>query len=205
MKKILSLCVIIILLCSLITACGNNIPEITSTETADTETVIDTQKTAADTPTAENSNNSKASDNPETDKQDVNTELISYVGKPFSYFVEKYGWTFEDMEILNEGPPVGHYTYDGVKFTFNNLLGYDDLTEETPCTELSIRYTDLLPGIGADKLTEEMILKIFGEYSDEYKASGFLDVFYQEDTVIRFHISETGQFEEYVDIVLWLY
>jgi len=212
MKKI-SLLMIALAIFASQTACGRSYSDASTPETTLTETVTETgaetvTETVTETTTVKSNGAStkKPSENTvsnitETDVH-VNTELISYVGQPFSYFSEKFGWKLEDLDIVSEGPPVGYYTYNDIKFTFNNRLGYDDLNAETPCTGITTLYTTLLSGVGTEKLTEQNLTEIFGEYSDEYLSYGILDVYYQDDIVIRFHVNETGQLEDYVNIDL---
>ena len=189
MRK-LSILLVALLLCVAVAACqnwntpGGNTPTETPTTTAPTET----PSTAV--PTDDPLNN-------ELQGSSINNQLISLVGQPLSYFTEEFGLQLEGLEMFYEGPPVGEYTVGETTYVFNNYLGYDELTEETPCTAIHTKYTELLPGIERGALTEEILIELFGPHIEEYDNQKM----YQYDGVnMLFKISVDGNYDDVVRI-----
>lgn len=172
MKLALNL-LIAILICVSLTACQN---EVSITPTLDTTENMAETSTPATQETSLTLNTNIC----------INTELTSLAGKPFGYFKEAFGWKLSDLTVFHEGPPVGEYVVDNIRYVFNNYLGYEGLSDETPCATIIVRYTDLLRGLADGTLTEEYLIGTFGDPVMEYenrKAYRFddIDMYFESD------------------------
>lgn len=191
MKK-LSVLLVALLLCVAVAACQNgNAPgEIAPTETPTANTTTPTETPSISAPT----------DNPINEQEQsssINNQLISLIDKPLSYFTEEFGFRLEDLEMFYEGPPVGEYTIGETTYVFNNYLGYNDLTEETPCTAIHTKYTELLPDIEQGALTEDRLIELFGQHTEEYDNQ---TTYQYKGVNTHFKINTDGNYDEIVRI-----
>lgn len=191
MRK-LSVLLIALLLCAAAAACNNsNVPVQSTPIPPANTTAAPSAAPSAPVPT----------DGPETNEPEreisVNKELISLAGQPLKFFTEEFGVKLEDLEMFYEGPPVGECTVGETTYVFNNYLGYDDLTEETPCTAIHTRYTVLLPGIEQGALTEELLVKLFGPHIEEFDN---INVYQYEGVNLIFMTGEDGKYDDIVRI-----
>ena len=184
--KRLSVFLIAILLCAVFTACqqGNAPSENKPSENVPTE-----PQTAEMPPETDESTNSGQEDN------SINDRLISLIGQPLSNFTEEFGFQLEDLKIFSQGPPVGEYTIGDTTYVFNNYLGYDDLTKNTPCTEIRTKYTEILPGIEQGSLTEDRLIGLFGQHTEEY---GDEKVYQYNGVNIFFKTNADGHYDDFV-------
>jgi len=183
MKK-QSVLLLVLLICVTFVSC-RSVPIETTTEKSKT-TVSDTPRLTDETTINEQDQNIG-----------INNRLISLVGQPLSYFTEEFGIQLDDLEMFYEGPPVGEYTIGETTYVFNNYLGYEGLTKDTPCTAINAKYTELLTDIEQGSLTEDRLIVFFGQPTGEYDNQ----IVYQYNGVnIQFKINADRIYDDFIRI-----
>lgn len=135
---------------------------------------------------------------PQPPEVSINTELFFLIGQPLRYFKDNFD--LEPLELKGEeshGAPVQKYVIDGNIYVFNNIAGYAELTDDTLCTQILVKYTELLPGVKDGELTDELLSNLFGECTD---INGGRRQYSSSYTYIYFSIDENGNYGDLAEL-----
>jgi len=140
----------------------------------------------------------------------INAEFISMIGQPFSHFNEKYGWRINDENWSTEninGESVGRYNKSNEIYDFYIDNASTELTDTAFCKTIRTPYINVFNGVSS--LTEDGLVRIFGEYLDKVDRKWNLiyltiDVsendFVYESLFIKFTVQSDGGINEYIEL-----